>query len=78
MLRRRAPFLVPAYDHQYKAYHLIDHVQDAIASFPGHSFNGRLDCEGEDAGDLWRVVVRDGQVARVEPRIVWPDEEGEA
>ena len=74
LLRRSAPALVPAWEEAFKAYHLVEHVQTAIDAFPGHLFSGRLECEGEDTGDLWRVVVRDGRAVKVEPRIVWPDE----
>jgi hypothetical protein len=75
LLRRSAAALVPAYADGYKAYHLVEHVQQAIDAFPGHAFTGRLDCSGEEAGDVWRVVVRDGRALEVRPQIVWPDED---
>lgn len=75
LLRRTASALVMPYIDEYRAYTLIEQVQQCIDLFPGHTFNGRLDCEGEETGDLWRVVIRDGRAVRVEPRIVWPDEE---
>lgn len=75
LLRRTAYELIPATDEAFKAYHLIEHVQQAIDAFPGHNFTGRLHCEGEEAGDLWRVVIRDGRAAEVRPQIVWPDED---
>ncbi|GAA2107615.1 DUF6205 family protein [Streptomyces synnematoformans] len=74
--REWAPALVPAWDDSFKAYALLEHVQAAINAFPGHTFTGRFDCEGEDADDLGRVVVRDGRAVKVVPRIVWPDEDG--
>ena len=74
LLRRCAPALVPAWEEAFRAYNLVEHVQAAIDAFPGHVFSGRLECEGENAGDLWRVVVRDGRAVKVQPRIVWPDE----
>lgn len=40
----------------------------------GATFTGYLECQGEEAGDLWRVYVRNGQAVRVDPKIVWPDE----
>jgi hypothetical protein len=39
----------------------------------GHEFTGRLDCAGEETGDLWRLEVHDRQAVKVTPRIVWPD-----
>ncbi len=60
----------------YRADSLLDEVQVAIDAFPGHDWSGRLDCEGEQNGDMWRVVIRDGRAVKVKPRIVWPDEDG--
>lgn len=74
LLRRSSSTLRPSSDEAFKAYHLIEHVQQAIDAFPGHEFTGRLTCEGEEAGDLWRVVIRDGRAVKVTPRIVWPDD----
>lgn len=75
LILKTAPALVPSWDEEYKAYNLVAHVQQAIDAFPGHTFTGRLECEGEESGDLWRVVVRDGRAEKVTPRIVWPDED---
>ncbi|MGW0577317.1 DUF6205 family protein [Streptomyces sp. NPDC002920] len=77
LLRRTAPELVAAHTDSYKAYRLVEDVQKAIDTFTGHTFSGRLECKGED-GALWRVIVRDGRAQQVEPRIVWPDEDGAA
>jgi len=75
LLRRSATALVMREIDEYRADDLISQVQKAVAAFsPGHTFTGRLDCEGEDNADMWRVIVRQGRVTRVEPRIVWPDE----
>lgn len=76
LMRKTAVALVPTWEDSYKAYHLVEHVQEAIDAFPEHTFTGRLDCEGEENTDLWRVVVRDGRAVKVTPRIVWPDEDG--
>jgi hypothetical protein len=75
LLRKLAVALVPESDDSRKYYHLIENVQEAIDAFPGHTFTGRFDCEGEDTGDLWRLVIRDGFAERVEPRIIWPGDE---
>jgi hypothetical protein len=73
LLRRTATALAMRGIDEYRAYHLLEQVQKAIDSFPGHTFTGRLDCEGEDTGDLWRVLVRNGRAVKVEPEIVWPE-----
>lgn len=74
LIRKTAAVLIPSWDDSFKAYHLLEHVQRAIDEFPSHTFTGRLDCEGEESGDLWRVVVRNGQATKVEPQLIWPDE----
>lgn len=74
LVRRTAAALLPRWSESFKAYNLIEHIQEAIDAFPGHEFTGRFDCEGADAGDLWRVVIRDGRAIKVESQIVWPEE----
>lgn len=76
LLKRTATALAMREIDEYRERGLVAEVQSAIDSFPGHTFTGRLDCEGEENTDMWRVVVRDGRAVRVEPRIVWPDEDG--
>ncbi len=76
LLKRTATALVMREIDEYNSRNLLAQVQKAIDSFPGHTFTGRLDCEGEGNADLWRVVVRNGRAVKVEPRIVWPDEDG--
>lgn len=76
LLRRTATALAMREIDEYNARNLMAQVQKAVDSFPGHTFTGRLDCEGEENTDLWRVVVRDDRAVKVQPRIVWPDEDG--
>ncbi|MCT2591096.1 hypothetical protein LHJ74_14460 [Streptomyces sp. N2-109] len=78
LLRRTASALVMSDIDEYRAYGLIDAVQAALDAFPGHVFTGRLECEGEENTDMWRVVIRDGRAVKVVPSIVWPDEDGAA
>ncbi|MFJ6215062.1 DUF6205 family protein [Streptomyces sp. NPDC092296] len=78
LTRRTADALLPISGDAFKAYHLVEHVQQAIDAFPGHEFAGRFECEGENAGDLWRVVIRVGVAVKVEPRIVWPDDDAQS
>lgn len=78
LIRRTASALVMREIDEYRAYDLLDHVQQAVAAFPGHEWSGRLECEGEDNSDMWRVVIRNGRAVKVQPRIIWPDEDGVA
>lgn len=76
LLRRTASALTMVEIDEYRAHGLLDAVQKAVDSFPGHAFTGRLDCEGEENTDMWRVVVRDGRALKIVPQIIWPDEDG--
>lgn len=76
LVRRTATALVMRQIDEYRAYDLLEKVQASTAAFPGRQWIGRLNCAGEENTDLWRVVIRDGRAVRIEPRIVWPDEDG--
>lgn len=76
LVRRSASALVMRHIDEYRARGLVEQVQRCLNLFPGHTFTGRLECEGEESTGLWRVVIRDGRAVRVEPRLVWPDEDG--
>jgi hypothetical protein len=68
--------VVPIQEDPYKGYEIETHLKECIESFPYHNFEGQLDAEGEDAGDLWRLVVRNSMVRRVNAQIVWPEDMG--
>jgi hypothetical protein len=74
LVRFTATALVPAWGESSNYYHLVEHVQAAIDSFRGHTFSGRFECSGEEPGDLWRLVIREGRAVKVKPQLVWPDE----
>jgi hypothetical protein len=73
LTRREAVAIVPDEGGETSARTLIQDVQNIIDANPGHEFTGRFDCEGEQAGDIWRVVIRDRRAVRVNARIVWPE-----
>jgi hypothetical protein len=75
LLRRTAGVLAMREIDEYNSRNLLAEVQKAVDAFPGHTFTGRLECEGEEAGDLWRVVIRNRRAVKVEPRIVWPEDD---
>ena len=76
LTRRTAVAIVPLMSDAYRASGLVEAVQAVMdAHGDGHTFTGRFDCDGEDAGDLWRVVLRNGRASKVKPYITWPDEE---
>jgi hypothetical protein len=74
LVRRQATHLYMIHQDEYRAYHLVEQVQEAVDSFPGHTWHGRLNCEGEETGDLWRVEISGGSAQRIDPLILWPGE----
>lgn len=72
---RTASRVVMPHIDEYRAYYLLEHVQKVVDMFPGHTFSGRLGCEGDDSADIWRVEIHDGKAVEVKPKILWPDEE---
>lgn len=73
LTRREAVAIVPA-EGETSAQTLLDEVQEILDAYPGHTFTGRFQCEGEENADIWRVVIRDRKAVRVDARIVWPDD----
>lgn len=65
---------VVTWDESFKAYEFDGQLQKLVDAFPGHTFAGLFEGEGEENDDMWRVRVRNGNVERIKPRIVWPDE----
>jgi hypothetical protein len=75
MFVRWADGIIPATDESIKAYELEAEVRAIVAAFrTGRTFGGYLEISGEEQGDLWRLVVRDGRVVRIEPTVTWPEE----
>jgi hypothetical protein len=73
MIRCSGVAIIPTYEDEMRGYDIVEHVQRFLDTYPGRTLTGRLDCEGEEAGDLWRLEVHDGRAVKVTPRIVWPD-----
>ncbi len=74
MIRRTGVALEPAYEEDMRGYDIVEHVQRFLDTYgPEHTLSGRLDCEGEETGDLWRLEIHDGRAVKVTPRIIWPD-----
>ena len=71
---RRVAVAIVGLSGGFSCYDAIPDTQEIIDRWgEGRTFTGRLNASGEDAGDIWRLEIRDGRVVKVEPRIVWPD-----
>lgn len=75
LTRKQVTAIIPASEDDYKGYGIVEAVQGIVDRWAptGRTFGGYLECEGEEAGDLWRLAVVDGRATRIEPRIIWPD-----
>lgn len=74
LTKRSASRIVPSGEDSYKCYEIEDHLRTLVKEFGnGRDFTGRLDGEGEENGDMWRMRV-DGdlkvEMIKVEP--AWP------
>lgn len=73
LVRRAGVALVMREIDEYREENLADQVQRVIDMFPGHTFIGRLDGEGQYNSDMWRIIIRQGRAMKVKAQIVWPD-----
>lgn len=75
MTRRLAVGIVATYASDTKSYSIVEHLQELLDRWAeGRTFYGRIDAEGGDTGDMWRLCVRNGRAVKVTPVITWPDE----
>jgi len=72
------------YDGEEWMKYLIDHFigpnpiakrgdPDAFAFLQGHDCQGVIDAEGEDSGDIWKIIVENNEVYIQEARIVFDE-----
>lgn len=57
---------------EWKRYDTDQQVQKIVTAFPGHTYEGHFEFLGED-GDRWRIVVRNGKVTEIHPKLTWPE-----
>lgn len=58
-----------------KVYHLQDEIEEMAKLAQKHRVlvNGIITVTGEEAGDIWRMVLKDSVAERQLTKIVWPD-----
>lgn len=57
-----------------KAYSILEDVQKIVDALGAeYTYSGYIELNGEEAGDLWRIYVRNGKATSVSPEIVWPE-----
>jgi hypothetical protein len=72
---RREAVAIVGLEGGFSCYDAVPHVQEIVNRWgAGRTFTGRLDAAGEEAGDVWRLLVRDGRAVEVRPQLVWPDD----
>jgi len=46
----------------YNSAEWLKHLIDTFLAPKGFTCNGEIDCQGEESGDSWRIIVRDNKV----------------
>lgn len=72
LIHKEAVALVPTW-YNY-AGEIVAHVQEVVDAFPEHQFRGRIDAEGEEQGDVWRLKVVNRVAIKFTPELKWPAE----
>lgn len=81
MLLHRAVAVRPFAPGMPFAYHtgLFETLRKLVAEYgQSHRFTGFFECrttDGTGFDDLYRLIVRNGEVVRTTPTVTWPDEE---
>lgn len=76
LYKRSAAAVEPAWEDSFKAYYIVEHLQELVDAYPNHQFTGFLYGEGEENDDIWRLLVnKDRRAVQIKPRMVWPDDE---
>lgn len=74
LTRREADAVVPYTDDRAKFYNIVEQLQELVDAYLTRTFTGFFHGEGEEAGDIWRLAVRNGKAVKVEAKIVWPED----
>ncbi|MEV2277826.1 DUF6205 family protein [Nocardiopsis sp. NPDC049922] len=68
-----ASAVAPLTEEPFTGYEMAAELQALVdAHGARHAFVGHIQGEGEETGDLWRLMVRDEQAVKVLPTIIWP------
>lgn len=71
---RCAVALVSTWEDDARGYSIVAHLQEVVDAYPTRGYHGRIDAEGEEAPDSWRLKVVDRKATRFEPIVTWPPE----
>jgi hypothetical protein len=58
------------WDGGEKFYKSLEWMQWIIDQLPGHQFSGEIIAQGDEAGDVWKIVVKDNKAERKEKQWV--------
>lgn len=72
-LFRKSATRIVANDGESDMRDLEENIQEIVTRHGDRQFTGYIECRSTDYGDVWRVMVRDGKVRRVDPIITWPE-----
>jgi len=72
--------IYPHSEDSAKFYNITEDLQELVDLVGSNkTFEGYLEITGEgyDVGepDIWRLMVKDGKVKEIKPKLVWPEED---
>lgn len=74
LVLKSAVALVPTHAGSNYAGSILKHLQEVVDAFPEHTFTGRIDGEGEESLDVWRIKVLGRTAMKFTPEFIWPEE----
>jgi Family of unknown function (DUF6205) len=72
--RKEAVALKPTYGNYGNPEFMQKHLQELVDAFPERIFRGRIEGNGEENVDMWRLKVVNGVARIFRPDIIWEKE----
>ena len=74
LIRKEAVALRSTFSNYGDPDTMKKHLQELVDAFPERVFSGRIDAEGEQNDDMWRLKVVNGVARIFRPLITWEKE----
>jgi hypothetical protein len=71
LIKREGDY-IRAYSGAESPHRLEEDIAEIVAAWPDHQYDGYLELVFTDEGQRERIVVRDGKVVTITPKLVWP------
>lgn len=74
LVRKTANTIEPGSEDEFKGYDALEVLQRYVDALPDHTFSGYILREGEDSGDIARMIVKDGKAIEQRASFTFSDE----